>query len=590
MSYEQMMQLNDEQLEQLQVTKGARRKILQSVEKLKERPKVLKEWQANLTSRQKEACVRCAICVIRQMLSTPLMGLDPEGKATGSDLEEIDGLLQPCVTISDSNIPALIVRTVGIIQQHIFPSSKYCAEVEDEYLLMLFSIFDRIVNNEAFTIAQKQRVLQWKKLARKFVCPSELRKHRMLIPYAGKCEHCYAKEQFVQKVASIAGCSSGLDPQMMSLFQNFCKIMNVPADNEHLQRFFMVLQSNAAAQNLQANIMAATLQSQATQIINNQILANQKAHHLHQMLQQSQSMRQSPPQKRIPRRVESRPEETPIMPMGCSQQARKPQLQAINIPQYRSAPNHIPMTSNGMRHNNEQAREIENNDVHLERNVSQPMQIKPQVTRKDAATSPHINNQMQPSAALMQQRANIMQRQNNQVSQQPVSSNNQINMQCWPSAIYSSNDIVTLQNQLEEQVREANALNLSMNPWVMENEATSGYSSCTSDRGSCSGAGSPRTRHESGVTMSTRDGFNHAILLLPSNPTPTPATPSGSTPSPSTARLPPTTCPSSTSSPRRPSAVFPEPLNTNSLTLGDMDPQFERAFNVLLTNLNLNCV
>lgn len=114
--------------------------------------------------------------------------------------------------------------------------------------------------------------------------------------------------------------------------------MNVPADNEHLQRFFMVLQSNAAAQNLQANIMAATLQSQATQIINNQILANQKAHHLHQveqnylkkkkrkysqMLQQTQSMRQSPPQKRIPRRVESRPEEAPIMPMGCSQQARK---------------------------------------------------------------------------------------------------------------------------------------------------------------------------------------------------------------------------------------------------------------------------
>ena len=91
------------------------------------------------------------------------------------------------------------------------------------------------------------------------------------------------------------------------------------------------------------------------------------------------------------------------------------------------------MTSNGMRHNNEQAREIENNDIHFERNVSQPMQvlvslwyfnkishfqIKPQVTRKDAATSPHINNQMQPSAALMQQRANIMQRQNNQVSQQ----------------------------------------------------------------------------------------------------------------------------------------------------------------------------
>ncbi len=41
MSYAEMMALNDSQLEQRQVTKGARRKILQSLEKLQERVSLL---------------------------------------------------------------------------------------------------------------------------------------------------------------------------------------------------------------------------------------------------------------------------------------------------------------------------------------------------------------------------------------------------------------------------------------------------------------------------------------------------------------------------------------------------------------------
>ena len=166
------------------------------------------------------------------------------------------------------------------------------------------------------------------------------------------------------------------------------------------------------------------------------------------MLQQSQSMRQSPPQKRIPRRVESRPEEAPIMPMGCSQQARKvrvmkKELWFMIIFSLSSKPSTSPnidllqimfrwrvtacdITTNRrgkLKTTISTSKETCLNPCrywsHCDTSIKiSHFQFKPQVTRKDAATSPHINNQMQPSAALMQQRANIMQRQNNQVSQQ----------------------------------------------------------------------------------------------------------------------------------------------------------------------------
>jgi hypothetical protein len=45
MSYEEMMALDDHRLEQRQVTKGARKKILQSLDKLRDRSQLIRQLE-----------------------------------------------------------------------------------------------------------------------------------------------------------------------------------------------------------------------------------------------------------------------------------------------------------------------------------------------------------------------------------------------------------------------------------------------------------------------------------------------------------------------------------------------------------------
>lgn len=46
---------------------------------------------------------------------------------------------------------------------------------------------------QAFTAAQKQRVHQWKRLARKAIRPADVRRQRIGLPHSGKCELCHYK-------------------------------------------------------------------------------------------------------------------------------------------------------------------------------------------------------------------------------------------------------------------------------------------------------------------------------------------------------------------------------------------------------------
>jgi hypothetical protein len=45
MSYDEMMALDDQKLEQRQVTKGARKKILQSLDKLRDRSQLIRQLE-----------------------------------------------------------------------------------------------------------------------------------------------------------------------------------------------------------------------------------------------------------------------------------------------------------------------------------------------------------------------------------------------------------------------------------------------------------------------------------------------------------------------------------------------------------------
>lgn len=63
MNYDQMMTLNEHQLELQSVTKGARRKILQSVQKLRERVDFLKQLERVRISTH--ICMNIIICIFR---------------------------------------------------------------------------------------------------------------------------------------------------------------------------------------------------------------------------------------------------------------------------------------------------------------------------------------------------------------------------------------------------------------------------------------------------------------------------------------------------------------------------------------------
>ncbi|EYB97797.1 hypothetical protein Y032_0137g2028 [Ancylostoma ceylanicum] len=189
LSYEEMMTLDEAELERRNVTKGARTKILQSIQKLYSRSADLRTMHERLSISHPQRCLRCAIATLRQMIATPMIPYTP---SPGESSDSVDGFV--CISyISDQNVPGLIFNVLRDVQQAVFISGRQPLDLEYEYLLMLFTVFDRLCNNEAFTAAQKQRVHQWKRLARKAIRPADVRRQRIGLPHSGKCELCHYK-------------------------------------------------------------------------------------------------------------------------------------------------------------------------------------------------------------------------------------------------------------------------------------------------------------------------------------------------------------------------------------------------------------
>ncbi|CAI5451519.1 unnamed protein product [Caenorhabditis angaria] len=193
LTYSEMLALNSESLEKLKVTTGARKKIIQSIEKLRDRPKFLKNLEQGLIQREK--CLRCAICTIRQMLWCPFIRYESNSGMTGNQKRQIvDGFNIPIHLIDDNNIPALLYRIVELLNSIIFPITPKVSDLEDEYLLTMFQIFDSITKNDQFTLNQQKRVVIMKKNARNYANPEEMRKHRMGMLSSPQCERCHHEE------------------------------------------------------------------------------------------------------------------------------------------------------------------------------------------------------------------------------------------------------------------------------------------------------------------------------------------------------------------------------------------------------------
>lgn len=191
MTYRQLLALNNGSLDKMRVTNGARKKIAQSIEKLHERPGLLRSLEHKLKNGSQ--CVRCAICSVRQLLWSPFVRYEGSGTHKTSQ-EIIDGFNVPSQMISDDNLPALMFRVIETLNTMVFPLRKGILDLEDEYQLTMFHMFESVMKNDAFTPAQQRRASAMKKNARNYANPEEIRRHRMGMVSSAQCEGCHHAE------------------------------------------------------------------------------------------------------------------------------------------------------------------------------------------------------------------------------------------------------------------------------------------------------------------------------------------------------------------------------------------------------------
>ncbi|GIY04116.1 hypothetical protein CDAR_316982 [Caerostris darwini] len=179
MSYEEMMAITEEKLEKMNITKGARHKIVLSIQKLRERQSNLKSLEKDI--QDGEGTLRCALNEIKSMLQTPIKSfsymdysIDPRNSSNGGESESSCSdppSAPPSPPLHDSHIldgdlPGQITRLLGKICSSLLISPN-----QEEDLNFFVMIVDKCLSHEAFTPAQKRRLFSWKQQVQKACHP-----------------------------------------------------------------------------------------------------------------------------------------------------------------------------------------------------------------------------------------------------------------------------------------------------------------------------------------------------------------------------------------------------------------------------------
>ncbi|XP_041943094.1 protein Smaug homolog 1 isoform X2 [Alosa sapidissima] len=171
MTYDEMMSLTEEQLESQNVTKGARHKIIISIQKLKERQNMLRSLEKDVLE---GGNLRAPLQELHQMILTPIKSfssdepsqhplLGPEGK-TGLPASHLAaGEAESSTTIiSEGDIPGQFTRVMGKVCTQLLVSRS-----DEENISSYLQLIDKCLIHEAFTETQKKRLLSWKQQVQK---------------------------------------------------------------------------------------------------------------------------------------------------------------------------------------------------------------------------------------------------------------------------------------------------------------------------------------------------------------------------------------------------------------------------------------
>ncbi|XP_019955059.2 protein Smaug homolog 1 isoform X3 [Paralichthys olivaceus] len=171
MTYDEMMSLTEEQLEAQKVTKGARHKIVISIQKLKERQNLLRSLEKDVLEGSN---LRAPLQELHQMIMTPIKAfsgaeeaslqrllLSPEGKsaAPGSHLTGGGGGEAESGTsvIAEGDLPGQFTRVMGKVCTQLLVSRS-----DEDNISSYLQLIDKCLIHESFTETQKKRLLSWK--------------------------------------------------------------------------------------------------------------------------------------------------------------------------------------------------------------------------------------------------------------------------------------------------------------------------------------------------------------------------------------------------------------------------------------------
>ncbi|XP_078724308.1 protein Smaug homolog 1 isoform X5 [Lampetra fluviatilis] len=177
LNYDEMMALSEQQLECQNVTKGARHKIVLSIQKLKDRQNTLRALEREVLE---TGNLRNALSELHQTIVTPiqpfrphradqgpgtaggLLSVEPPGdgkevhQTPGGEVESVAAL------IAEGDIPGQFTRVLGKACTQLLVSRP-----DEENVSSYLQLLDKCLTHAAFTETQKKRILSWKQQVQK---------------------------------------------------------------------------------------------------------------------------------------------------------------------------------------------------------------------------------------------------------------------------------------------------------------------------------------------------------------------------------------------------------------------------------------
>lgn len=151
LSYDEMMELNEEKLKAMGITEGARNKILRKVSKLRERQKLLQELEKSIMDDNPNSIIAALVKVREEIEGTPLKRYEPP-------TPDAD-------TVPQGDLPGQLTRFLGKVCSKILVDSR---RPDEESIATYIEILKRYIDHEAFTDVQKKRLMLWRDSCQNF--------------------------------------------------------------------------------------------------------------------------------------------------------------------------------------------------------------------------------------------------------------------------------------------------------------------------------------------------------------------------------------------------------------------------------------